>query len=98
MSTKDLNFLTIIKSLNLNVILVLTIILALSLSLWQSDLFLSNYEDTVALGKYQAENTKPAVSGVGYPISIFGDFQSTNNPTFLSSAQFQNSAHSSLPI
>gem|GEM_PF-1393642 len=75
----------------MNVILVLTIILALSLSLWQSDLFLSNYEDTVAFGKYQAENTKPAGSGVGYPISLFGDFQSTNNPTFLSSAQFQNS-------
>lgn len=92
-NTKDLNFLTLIKSLNLNVIFILTIVLSLFLPLWQSNLFLSNYENTVAFGKSQAANIKPADSSISYPISISGDFHSAGNtnPKLLSPAQYQYS-------
>ena len=80
--------------LNLNVVFILIIVLTLFLPLWQSNVFLSNYQDVVAFGKSQVASIKPTDSSVGYLISISRDFPSegNTNPRLLSSAQFQNSA------
>ena len=78
----------------MNVVFILIIVLTLFLPLWQSNVFLSIYQDVVAFGKSQAASIKPTGSSVGYLISISRDFfsEGNTNPRLLSSAQFQNSA------